>query len=327
MFSCVTIPHNDETVDDYICGSTNLNDSLYVFASTVVLICAIVSVACLTLLSSRFDATRESCAASCIKVNTDRVLTYLTFANRQEFSCPNLSRITVFSNKFKRIMRLFIQLTIVMLVVLTPIYIVKHSDGVYTTHTDTYVWFWTLAYTHGVVPASLFMAAWIIMITVCFYHMILVPSIDANPTTAISPSNASIVSDERKDATDISSIKNASMILSLTANLIITIVVNALYIYSTQQPLPEYIHFGVQFGLAIFRLVYAYCVFPLLTRPIIDPIANISFRLRLLTVNNLIIPCFATAFTSPACFQVSSQHFTAVILFFFFLIDCCCNYF
>jgi hypothetical protein len=54
------------------------------------------------------------------------------------------------------------------------------------------------------------------------------------------------------------------------------------------------------------KSAYAYGMFPLLSGPILDPIANISYRLRLLTVNNLVIPCLVTAFRSPACFQVQS---------------------
>lgn len=321
MFSCNTIPGNDENADDYMCGSEDLNDSLYVFGSTLLIICCIMLVVCLTILSSKFNSTREMCSSSSVKANIAQLSLYLTFqyvdplhGQQEKGNCSNLSRIGAFSEKFKKTARLFVQLSFVMLVVIAPIYIIKNSDAdnIYTTHSNTYAWFWTHAYTHGVVPSGLIMMSWIIMITVCFYYMILASSIDAtSPSSAeaaLSPPPGSNAppADQTKDMNP-SSIKTFGwMIVSLIANLVITTVVNALYIYSTQLHLPEYIHFGVQFGLAVFRMVYAYCVFPFLTRPITDPIANTSFRLRLLTLNNLIIPCLATAFTSPACFQVTN---------------------
>jgi hypothetical protein len=321
MFSCDTIPDNDEYVDDYICGSEDLNESLVVLSSILIIVMLVV---CLAVVFSRFDSTSTMFTSSCIYVTTRRLHNYYTCVDQQKQQGDensNLLQIKTLSDKFKKIIWLYIQLTSVMLVIISPIYIVKSGDAgnIFTTHTNTYSWFWTLAYMHGVVPSSMIMMSWMVMITMCFYHMILAPSIEQNPYGNVSqPHNYnSNPTDLAKDHTnsvdkqmidtDVRTFKTSALIIALfVINAAITSVVNALYIYSTQQPLPVYIHFGIQLCFATFRLVYDLWVCPILSRPILDPVANITFRLRLLMLNNLAIPCFVTAFTSPACFQVQS---------------------
>jgi hypothetical protein len=92
--------------------------------------------------------------------------------------------------------------------------------------------------------------------------------------------------------------------LAFIFNAFITITVNTAYIYFTQQDLGASIHFSIQLGLSIFRLVYVAVAFPALSRSVQDAVDNIRFRFILLTFNNLLIPCVVTALTSDLCFQV-----------------------
>ena len=321
LFSCDTIPANDEYADDYVCGSDSLNESLYLFGSTLMIgCCVMLVVAVLTVVSSRFGSMLTS---SWVSENISWLRIYLTYVDQmkqQGVDNSNLLKIIALSDKFRKTVWLFIQLAIVMFVTVAPIYIIKciDDDNTYSTHTNTYGWFWTLAYMRGVVPSGLIMMSWVVLITVCFYHMIVAHPTESNSSGHPSSSPKSVncqkcfpedhaitVVDKKLNTTFANTFKRQSMImLSLVVNVAVTIVVNTLYIYSTTQPFPVYIHVGIQFSLAVFRLVYSYCVFPILSRPIIDPIANIWFRLRLLTMDNLIIPCLVTAFASPACFQV-----------------------
>lgn len=312
-FSCDTIPGNDEYVDDYICGSEDLNDSLYLFGATLLLICCVMIVAGLCVATSLCGGTKEMVASSCIHRRITQLSEYFWYTDKlKQIGTKNLTllKIVALSEKFKSIVWIFVQLSALMLLVISPIYIIKSGDSnsLYSTHSNTYSWFWTLAYMHGVVPSSLLMVSWVVMISVCFYHMILAPSVETSDSRSQEDSSSRQCIADNKQNNNNNQRWWTIFVMSVVvvANASITIVVNALYIYSTEQPLSEYMHFGVQFSLAVFRLAYAYCVFPFLSRPIVDPIANINFRLRLLTVNNLIIPCFATMFTSPACFQVCS---------------------
>ena len=194
-----------------------------------------------------------------------------------------------------------------MLVISAPIYIIRETDDdgddALSTHSTTYSWFWTFAYLRGVVPSCLIMISWASTVAVCFYCIILTPLIEQTP--AISMLSKSESKEVPKSGTP--GIVMAYCLISgvLLLNAAVTISVNTLYIYSTQQPLSALTRFVMQLGLAVFRLVYSYIALPILSRTIIDPVANIGFRLRLLIVNNLVIPCLVTAFASPSCFQVS----------------------
>jgi hypothetical protein len=313
MFSCDSIPDNDEHVDNYVCGSESLNESLFVFGSTIVIILLLIMLAVsLVFVSSRSASLNTVFGISFINVQITRLQKYFSFVGELELKQGgvdnlNLLKIIELSENFGKTVKIFIELGFVMFVIVSPIYIIKSADedNSYATHANTYAWFWTLAYMHGVVPSSLILMSWVVMITVCFYRMILTPSTEAatsTENTLTSSNNIDQYDDAAADANTLK--KHGKIIIYLIVNAAVTIVLNVLYIYSTQQPLPVYFHFGIQFSLAVFRLVYSYCVFPILSRPIIDPVANIGFRLRLLLMDNVIIPCFVTLFTSPACFQV-----------------------
>ena len=97
--------------------------------------------------------------------------------------------------------------------------------------------------------------------------------------------------------------------VAFIANACVTITVNALYIYSTQQALDPSLHFVLQLSLSIFRLLYTAIALPILSRRIRSLVYNVRFRFILLTINNLLIPCIVTALTSDACFQVCNFEF------------------
>jgi hypothetical protein len=107
----------------------------------------------------------------------------------------------------------------------------------------------------------------------------------------------------------------------IVVNATVTAAVNIYYIHSTQQPLSAGLRFCVQLGLAVFRLVYAYCVLPLLPISRDEPLVNIVFQFRLTIVNNFIIPCVVTAFTSPSCFQVRPVARLYVLLYMLMLLS------
>jgi hypothetical protein len=189
------------------------------------------------------------------------------------------------------------------------LYFVKvlDSSDAYVTHSETYAWFWTLAYTHGVVPASILVVLWTVAISACFYRIVVHPMRSNNGGCSVTIPDAPC----KKPAADVvheADFMNYSVLAAFVFNVCVTIAVNTLYIYSTQQALGSSIHFCIQLSLSIFRLVYTAVVFPFLSRSIRNAVANIRFRFILLTINNLMIPCVVTALTSDACFQVLQSY-------------------
>lgn len=56
--------------------------------------------------------------------------------------------------------------------------------------------------------------------------------------------------------------------------------------------------------MSVFRIVSSVTIVPALSKQVHkDAISGVVFRFQLLLFNNLFIPCIATAFTSPNCFQ------------------------
>ena len=322
MFSCDSIPENDDFANDYICGSTDLSESLVVFGSALFFACCAGLIIYLaTVVYSKYATSESMFSSPRLQEHISRLRVYMTCIDRAEQAADNMHLQPIISlcRQTKQFLWHFVQLCLIMLVSSVPIYILRSTDdnSVYSTHTNTYAWGWTLAYMRGVVPAALILMSWTIAIGAGFYRIILSPlmvttpavidgkSMSQSSSESISGKPSSNGNDDTLPSTRLSGVKKYSSIAAaLLVNATVAVTVNALYVSSTHQPLPSVLHFGIQLSLAVFRLAYSYCVLPLLSASIRDPIWNIRFRLRLLVLNNLVIPCIVTAFASPSCFQV-----------------------
>jgi hypothetical protein len=153
----------------------------------------------------------------------------------------------------------------------------------------------------GVVPAGILVIVWVVAISACFYCIILHRRTEG--FSSETPHRAS-----HSEAATAEVVSFGDHVVPVGAafafNACITIAVNTLYIYSTQQAMGASIHFCIQLSLSIFRLVYTAAAFPILSRSIRSTVQNVRFRFILLTINNLLLPCIVTALTSDACFQV-----------------------
>ena len=295
MFSCLSVPDNDDYSQDYVCGSLMLNDSLFVFVTvigSVVLLMVFVALV-------RIVNVEQHPLVTTVQSKAHLLWTYMTYVHKMDtasqvlHSSPVIRKIVMLSSTFMEVMRSAGQLLIVILISSLILYAVKAVDSsdAYATHSETYAWFWTLAYMRGVVSAGMLLVLWAVAIGVCFYRII------------ISPPRSGVNSDKQVDPESCSN-QILTVGIAFTFNACVTITVNTLYIYSTQQALGPSLHFFIQLSLSIFRLVYIALAFPFLARPIRNAIANVRFRFILLTINNLMIPCVVTALTSDACFQV-----------------------
>jgi hypothetical protein len=229
---------------------------------------------------------------------------------------PALRKIAMLSGTFVEVMQYAVQLLVLVLAGSMVLYLVKALDSsdAYATHSQTYAWFWTLAYMRGVVPAGMLLLLWTGPISACFYRIVVQP-MSTRRKEGVYSETLPEAAHEKKSATTAatSSVSAAAdegdtfrnRVVPIGAafvfNACITITVNMLYIYSTQQTLGASVHFGIQLSLSVFRLLYVAVAFPLLSKPIRSVVQNVRFRFILLTINNLLM---VTALTSDACFQV-----------------------
>jgi hypothetical protein len=224
--------------------------------------------------------------------------------------------------KLRRVVWLFVGLLCVTLAAVCPLYILRATDGSdsVSTHSETYAWFWTLAYLRGEGSAALVLLAWVVVLGACGFHLLLAPLLRAtSPPGKCGPRTTSTAAPSGRTDTSFEKFKAYSWVaLALLANGAVAMLANVSYIYSIHQPLSPVFHFVVQVGMAVFRLLLAYCAFPFWAKSVADPVSNIHFRLQLLVLCNFVVPCAVTAFTSPSCFQVHTPPLFFFFFFFFF---------
>jgi hypothetical protein len=341
MISCNTIPANDVLEADYICESVDLDESHAVF---VIALATVFCIMLIVLILSRLHVNWN------VVAQVRRLLIYAAHgATHGDVGCgPHSQPIRVMCTKFRANSRFFVQLLLFMLLISVPVFVVRGGgyDGVaWSTHENTYAWFWTFAYMRGTVPAALILAAWGGSLTAFYCHIWITPFEDdvGAEATSWSPRRGKddgdeegqiiknraiedcIGQDKRIDQVEHSAISSITtqkvfslfccrgtkswvslmaVFLALLVNILVSITINTLYIITIQQSLSPSENFGVQIILATFRLLYSSFVIPFLSKVQTDLVKKIRFKGLLQLTSNLIIPCVATLFASPSCFQV-----------------------
>jgi hypothetical protein len=323
MVSCDTLPENDEFNSEYICGSSDLNESNDTFVAALsftgfVLILWFVMSRLGTDSSVLLNKGSKLHALWRVSTQATRLRGYFDYVSGEESKCgPRYQPIMSLCRKTQSTSKLFIQLFMLSLVVGVPVYILRGSDSdtLYSTHVDTYMWFWTLAYLRGTLPAALVLVAWAVTLSACYYRILLCPMIEASTEFSISQ-----VVDKKNDSLPSSSsecdMKNEANIVRINrkdivwpvivvfVNISTSVTVNSLYIYSSQQALNPAIFFSIQSSLAVYRLLYSTIVIPYMASYVTDAVLNIRLRTRLLAISEYVIPCAVTLFGSLSCFQV-----------------------
>lgn len=310
IFSCNTIPENDHNSNRYVCGSRNLNLSLFVFVGMFSAAAFVVVVGYWMGVAS--DRPLIIPEGIYLKGRLNWSLFYylkdLKVSGRIESLQFPLQRICALSYSFVFVLRVAVVLGGIILMGNIVFYSVKAADsrsaGAYTTHSNTFAWFWTMAYMHGEVPAGLLVALWVAAVSMCFYGVVLYPRKGMSDATSAKTSQQLALLCRTSEIVVTRWNYGASNVFAFIANACVTVAVNTLYVYSTQQSLGATTELCIQVSLSIFRLIYVTTIFPLLSRGLHSIVQSVRFRLILLTLNNMIIPCIVTALTSDACFQV-----------------------
>jgi hypothetical protein len=222
-------------------------------------------------------------------------------------SDKSISKIRTFGEEIILVAKFAALFFVAILLFTAPIYIMKLL-GFGESHSLQYGWLFNLVYMRGEAIAVVMMFAWIGLIVLLFfiYYKCDMKRLQAQHGEAAKKKSVHAMSNEdifgQPEKTFDYKICMQYLFLGLL-NLVIVVIVNGSYIYSTYQDFQPSTTFYIQIGLALFKMLYNKCV-PILTLHIRDVTTNIAVRSLLNIFNNLFIPCVATAFTSPACYQV-----------------------
>ena len=314
LFSCQHIPDEDVYSEDYTCGSEDLELSLYSFISTLGL--AVVFVASLLVVVRR-DIVQSSFASNLAHLFNSRqvYISYLETAAQDSALFERVRWICVFSQELGVVSKMFLVLLGVNLATCLPIYGVKLSEyGVdgnhYTTHSYQYRWTLSIAYVKGNVPAVLLMLMWASVICVMAMLVVKDGPLRRLVTTSSTHSHRSVTissQGDREAATPPPSTLHSRVTYSLIflLNAAVAGSVNGLYIYYSDQALSPATHLSIQLAVALFKVGWNMAIVPLLAKPMKTSVKIVAIELIILVFNNILIPSLVTAFTSPACFQVS----------------------
>jgi Leucine-rich repeat (LRR) protein len=299
IFSCKSLPPEDVHSKSYSCGSLVLDEAL--LAACVVLVSSLIILLLATsrrALSQLFLAPHGSLAESISQLKS--YLTALDQIHLRAIS-QELSELSSSMSFLRYLEKTTLVIVCLCLLLPLPVYGLRWTNGSETsTHRHLYRWAGTAAYLTGQLPAGLLLASWMVAITVFIYLLRRMKKrtreADLTRTRFVSMSlpNASLAWRAKVKQT-------ALICLILVIDFIAIGSLNALYILSTTQDNSSALDFWIKVSVAIFKLLWNAFYLPLLDY------SNHSQRLNIIVrvLNSILIPCIATALSSPACFQVS----------------------
>ena len=312
LFSCKYIPHEDEHSEDYICGSENLEFSLYSF---LVLLALIFCLGICSLVAFRIGMFPSGIVAKSTYLFKyhNQLASFIDLSVMKSQLLDHLREVRQFSHELKSVTKLFTVILVINLIANVPLYTLKASeygfkDSQYTTHSYQYLWLLSMAYMKGYLPTLLVIVVWS---TAMFTMVIFVLK---SKCESLAPMHTVTNENETVDATVHSSkkLKFAYAAIFLL-NFITIVAINGTYIFFTNQALSPAAHAAIQLLLAFFKVGWNMAFIPLLVKPIQSAPMFVELVLLLFVFNNILIPCMVTVFTSPSCYQVRYSVKVAVV--------------
>lgn len=278
LFSCSSsTPEGDPNRNTYTCGSSELDQANYVFASVVGLVCLCVSVYVIDRLRKTYS--RRATSFNEQADHDHSISTWASDASQSLFVYAHfLDYLTTDSlshvRKFRDLMWMLSQsvgfICILGTMLLSPLYILKLSEGsrgsfVYSTHETTYAWVSTVAYISGVVPAAIIMAAWIVMMCVIVWR--LSPLLLQHDNTSICSARGAYADKVISTSSAVTNHKRKDYLyfqigLAMIVNAAVVLGVNGAYVYSTLVHLTPLKHLIVQLVFAMFKLIWNFSLVP-----------------------------------------------------------------
>ena len=315
LFGCGYIPPQDDYSQEYTCGSEEFDVFLYTFLClTAILI--------LLVIFMKKKLFRKCCPEQ-LGVLFENQWLYVTYLRDSlcDSASPILMKICIFSQEMHSCAKLFLALFCVYFVTCFPLCGFKISEygvapAAHTTHAYQYRWLLSVAFMHGDTSFVLLLVMWI---STVFTFRIL--TIRDGPLRRWVPwdtrrrcARERVHSDTGSVQTEVTidghndpehthwSITKALGVLLL--NSLIVGGIDSMYILAFSQSLPSTSLVTLQIVVAVFKVSWNMVVVPLLARQMKAAAKIITMEMMLLILNAIILPCIATALTSPSCFQV-----------------------
>jgi Leucine-rich repeat (LRR) protein len=302
IFSCVDVPDSDAYSSSYRCGSRSIDEamigiSIVVFvASLLFVIFVITQFVSLAWMQSFVTHLFAHChtLSSYLHPFDPKISSW-------DESSEELLSLSKAMRRFPEFNYFIVILFLSGIMTTLPLYLIRIGNDNYSTHSHLYRWEWTTAYLSGVLPSTLLLSAWILVVCTFLY------CVKRFMWGVLSLQLPSSSFKTRLQCSQHSSSHLLPLWMSFSNDLLLLIVniavmgtINALYIIATNQQFSPTLILLIQVSMALFKAFWnKFCL------PILDS-SKQSHRLRIfvLVLNSIFIPCIVTALTSPACFQV-----------------------
>lgn len=335
LFSCAYIPNGDKNSEWTNCGSKEYDQSMFVMGGIFGLfligmlfytICEVTSLNCF---ASSTNKNQSKPYTGWLESRLQdyhslvRYLRYYLVENAEKLGERYLNleyvKSTIsFGYLLSNLMKSIFILSCISLLLSLPLYILKEISAVeegdddtkYTTHSHMYRWLWTMAFLSGRLPAIILLI--VMFVCLIFFALMLNLVIDKNDLSveSLSDRHSGIQSPSMSLSETNQNVEN-TMILVIVWIIIITNIgivgtVNGLYLWSTLVDLSPDIRSWIQVGFGFFSFIWNVII---LRGALSARIKESRYGLWLFSclsmMNNVIIPCIATALSSPNCYQVS----------------------
>jgi hypothetical protein len=330
-FACHHLPPHDPVVNYYTCGSTLLDIAMATFGAILV---SLLSVALLVTLSSHKVSVAQGSSTPSTTQLWSRV--HQIFIESREYvnwnqhlmpySLPN-------TQGFNDLLDQFLKGTILLsglgIFLNLPTYVMKFQEegvenGDFTTHMWMYRWTLSLVYVSGVFPAVMLIIAWILSVLLVGWILRTRLVKDGDSTTRESTSSQrrnSLLTMTKEDDSDRATIghleqapfirsymlRSGSLLFRALINCVVVMTVHVVFVYlSASAGFTPGANLVAQFSLGFFMLVWNNVAVPeliLKSDPNMFVWDKLSIRVLMLLFNTIVVPCIATAFTRPSCFQ------------------------
>jgi Leucine-rich repeat (LRR) protein len=307
LFGCTSVPNNDQNSKSWSCGSEEYDQSMMLLGGVWGLV--VCSVMCLSVWSLIFNNTPRD-----LWSHVDRLIGYMRYY--RDCSLPqSCCRFTIsFGNLLIGLMKSLCLLAAISILLSAPIYLLKEfsvsqGDSDYVTHTDQYQWLWTTAFVSGNIPAAIFMV--VDFLCLALFDWIIVHLGDrteqqetSDPQiSSLPPSPSLLPSQRQKSRRDYWLMATVWFIFFVDTTVVGT--VNGLYIASTLQDISPDARLWTQVSFGFFSIVWILFLHGLIPSKIKESRYGVWLLMCLYVMNSVIIPCLATALSSPTCYQVS----------------------
>ena len=272
-------PEHDPSSAEYVCGSSDLDDSLIVWGALALLVSLVLAMTCgpqLLKLSARQTDSLSLLGAHCAE--------FLSILRRITICCCLLTAAMV-------------------LVVMLSFIAIKSdaaASSLYSTHTEQYTWVTTAAYMHGLLPASL-VCIFVVGGTFVILKMVSSGSISQSKSEHQKPAAVDII-------------KLARSMLFVSVHMVVMVTINAFYVLAVNGQLSPTKSLVLSGGVGAFKLLWSELYVDWLGGRLALTALTMEF-MKLFTF--LVSPVVATFFSDPTCFLYVTQREPAVVSSFY----------